>query len=750
MRMAHDNWHVVETEFDPQTRHHKETVFTIGNGYLGTRGAFEEGYPGDRPATLIHGVFDDVPVVKTELANAPNWLVFVLLVNGERFRLDRGTVLSYQRDLDLRTGVLTRSVRWRSPAGHTVDLTVERFASLADRHLLGIRYQVTALDLTGTIELRAGLDGHMLNPEIYHWQTEDQGAAGDQGVYLHMRTRSSGIELGEACHLAVAAGGDVTYTCLDCDGAPAVVARVDVQAGDLVTADKLIALVTSREAGDVRQAASSKLEQAVAWGYDGVRSANDAAWESEWEACNVVIEGDDEADLAVRYSLFQLLIAAPRHDDRVSIPAKTLSGFGYRGHVFWDTETFIVPFFTYTRPEIARNLLIYRYHTLPAARGKAQESGYTGALFAWESADTGDETTPRFVPGPDGELVRIWTGDIQYHISADVAYATMQYWRVTGDDEFLRDYGAEIVLDTARFWGSRAEWNAQRGRYEINDTMGPDEYHEHVNNSLFTNRMARWNLETGLGLLAWLRRQHPDKAAELEARLGLTQERLAHWADVIGCLHILYDPETGLMEQFEGFFDLDDVDLSAYESRSTSMQMLLGIEETQRYQVIKQPDVLMLLYLLEDRYDQDVLQTNWDYYTPRTDLAYGSSLGPAIQALLAARLGEVALAHSHFIHAARTDLQDVRGNAADGIHAATAGGLWQAVVFGFAGLRLDQEGYTVTPHLPAHWERLSISFRYRGENVRLVLSHADSEGILAHLADEALAEHREGNCPHLR
>ena len=305
MRMAHDNWHVVETEFDPQTRHHKETVFTIGNGYLGTRGAFEEGYPGDRPATLVHGVFDDVPMVKTELANAPNWLVFVLLVNGERFRLDRGTVLSYQRDLDLQTGVLTRSVRWRSPGGHTVDLTVERFASLADRHLLGIRYQVTALDLTGTIELRAGLDGHMLNPEIYHWQTEDQGAAGDQGVYLHMRTRSSGIELGEACHLAVSAGDDVTYTRLDCDGAPAVVARVDVQAGDLVTADKLVALVTSREADDVRQAASSKLEQAVAWGYDGVRSANDAAWESEWEACNVVIEGDDEADLGMRYSLFQ-------------------------------------------------------------------------------------------------------------------------------------------------------------------------------------------------------------------------------------------------------------------------------------------------------------------------------------------------------------------------------------------------------------------------------------------------------------
>jgi trehalose/maltose hydrolase-like predicted phosphorylase len=721
-----DNWHVIETESDPQTHHHKETVFTIGNGYLGTRGAFEERYPGDRPATLVHGVFDAVPIGKTELANAPNWLVFILLVNGERFRLDRGTVLSYHRDLDLRAGVLTRSVRWRSPGGHTVDLAIERFASLADRHLLGIRYQVTALDFEGIVELRAGLDGHMLNPEIYHWHMEDQGAAGDQGVYLHVRTRSSDVELCEACHLVVSGGTGVRYTRLDCDGAPAVVASLNVRPGDRIVADKLVALVTSREADDVRQMALAKLEEAIAWGYDDVRSANDAAWASEWEACNVVIEGDDGADLAVRYSLFQLLVAAPRHDDRVSIPAKALSGFGYRGHVFWDTEIFIIPFFTITRPEIARDLLMYRYHTLPAARRKAEESGYEGALFAWESADTGDETTPRVVPGPDGELVRIWTGDIQHHISADVAYATMRYWQITGDDAFLRDYGAEIVLDTARFWGSRAEWNAQQSRYEINDTIGPDEYHEHVNNSIFTNCMARWSLETGLELLDWLRREYPGRAAELEARLCLTQEHLAHWADVIGYLYVPYDPETGLMEQFEGFFDLDDIDLSEYKSRNTSMQMLLGVEETQRYQVIKQPDVLMLLYLLEDRYGPDVLQINWDYYTPRTDHIYGSSLGPAIQALLAARLGEVALAYNHFIHAARTDLQDVRGNAADGIHAATAGGLWQAVVFGFAGLRVGEKGYTVTPHLPAHWERLSISFRYRGEHVHLILSHEDS------------------------
>ncbi|MBE9507052.1 MAG: beta-phosphoglucomutase, partial [Chloroflexi bacterium] len=228
------NWHITETEFNPATLHHKETVFTIGNGCLGTRGTFEEGYPDDWPATLVHGVFDDAPRVYTELANAPNWLPFALFVNGERFRMDRGTVLSYRRDLDLRTGVLTRTVRWRSPAGHTVDLVIERFASLANPHLLSIRYRVTALDFEGALEFHAGLDGHVDNAGLIHWRLVDQGPAlslskgaiGQQGVYLHVRTRGSGIELCEACHLAVSGGEGVTYTHRDCECAPAVVAHL--------------------------------------------------------------------------------------------------------------------------------------------------------------------------------------------------------------------------------------------------------------------------------------------------------------------------------------------------------------------------------------------------------------------------------------------------------------------------------------------------------------------------------------------
>lgn len=718
-------WLITETSFDPAKLHHQETVFTIGNGYLGTRGAFEERYPGARPATLIHGVFDDAPIVYTELANAPNWLPFILLVEGERFSMDRGEVLDYERTLDMRRGVLTRQVRWCSLAGHTVDIQIERFASLADPHVLAIRYQVTPLDFDGWIEFRAGINGHVDNDGLVHWDWVDQG--NETGlVWLHNRTRSSGLELGQAAGLLIRGSREVRKQVMDCHNNPTIVAQCQVRQGHTVTAEKLVTVFTSRDLKPERQVVDAALNR---WEeffetrsyYEKLRTAHAAAWAEVWAASDVIIEGDDAVQRAVRYNLFQLLIAAPQDDDRVSIPGRTLSGFGYRGHVFWDTDIFMLPFFTFTQPELARNLLLYRYHTLPAARRKARANGYEGAQYAWESALTGDETTPRWVPGPAGELVRIWTGDIQLHISADVAYAVWRYWQVTGDDEFMRDYGAEILLDTAVFWGSRAEYNAERDRCEINDVIGPDENHVHVNNNVFTNRMAQWHLETALETLAWLRREHPDRAAELEERLDLSPERLAHWADIIGCLHILHDPETGLMEQFEGFFELEDIDWQALEPRKQSIQFLLGIERTNQVQALKQPDVLMLLYLLADRYDLETKRVNWDYYQPRTDHTHGSSLGPAIHAILACELGMAEVAYEHFMRAALVDLEDVRGNAAEGIHGASAGGVWQAVVFGFAGLRLTADGYTLNPRLPASWQRLAFNFWHRGSEVRVDL-----------------------------
>ncbi len=706
----------------------RETLFTIGNGYLGTRGSFEEGYPGDQPATLVHGFFDDAPVVYTELANVPNWTRMTLVLNGERFRLDQGELLSYRRTLDLRAGLLKRNLRWRSPQGQTIELEIERFASLAHPHVLGLRYRLTALDFSGQVELRAELDGRVHNDRLIHLEPVAQGAWDAQSVYLHMRTVATGLDVVEGMDVQVYGGRETTLALRDCEQVPAVSIKAGLRPGETLLVDKLVTLYTSRESSTPVTAAQEALQEARRQGYAALRLQNARAWQDEWDAADVLIDGDDEADRAVRYSIFQLLIAGPRWDDRVNIGARTLSGFGYRGHAFWDTEIFMLPLFTFTRPQIARNLLLYRYHTLPGARRKAQAAGYEGAMYAWESAATGDETTPRWLPGPKGEgLVRVWCSDLEQHISADVAYAVLQYWRVTGDDAFMRDYGAEIVLDTARFWASRAEWNPEKQRYDINDIIGPDEYHERVNNNAFTNAMARWNIQEALRTLEWLHQHAPDKANELMARLDLTPERLRRWVEVMEGLYIPYDPQTGLIEQFEGFFQLEKVDLAAYEPRTQSMHAIFGVEGIQKVQVIKQPDVLMLLYLLGETYPLSAVRANWDYYTPMTDLTYGSSLGPATQALMAARAGLLDEALQAFRLACGTDLYDVRGNAADGVHGATAGGIWQAVVFGFGGLYVDADGYRILPHLPPHWSRLRYQFYWRGEKVTIDLRHTHSE-----------------------
>jgi kojibiose phosphorylase len=480
--------------------------------------------------------------------------------------------------------------------------------------------------------------------------------------------------------------------------------------------EKRVAVFTSRDvsSAEVVNAAVNKAYDGESW--DVALEANKQAWEKEWERTDVIIEGDDEAQIAIRFNLFQMLIAAPRHDDRVNIGAKTLSGFGYRGHAFWDTEIFILPLFIYTAPHIAKNLLNYRYRNLAAARRKAQANGFEGAQFPWESADTGDEVTPTWVPhfADRTKLVRIWTGDIEIHISADIAHAAYQYWQATGDDEWFIAKGVELILDTAKFWASRAEWNAELNRYEYNDVIGPDEYHEHVDNNAYTNRLAQWNLQTALEVLSWLKEHAPAKADELVDRLDLNEQRFEKWHDVIEKIYLHIEP-SGQIEQFEGYYQRKDINLATLEPRTKSAQEIFGIEGCNETQILKQPDVLMLQYVLRDHYYGESVYVNYDYYMPRTDHTYGSSLGPSIMTIMACEVGKPDHAYEHFIRAVRADLRDVRGNAGDGIHAASAGGTWQAVVFGFGGLRISPEEWMTKPRLPRHWKRLAFKFFQRGK-----------------------------------
>ena len=440
--LIYTDWVLIEPSFDPKQLHARETVFTISNGYLGTRGSFEEGYPRSMPMTLIHGVYDAVPVMYTELVNCPDWSLLTITLNGdsssrraERFRLDQGEVLSYERRLDLRYGVLRRSIRWCSPNGKTLNIQFERFASLADRHVLAVRCLITPIDWEGEIIVHASINGYAENQGFNHWdlltqdQTETDSIEGPQpAIWLSARTRQSHIELGMAATVMLP-GTEAVFQFESAPGYPTLAASYRATAGQTVLVEKMVTVYTSREVEQPLEAARQKLTALPT--YPICWQQHKQAWESVWHTSDVIIEGDTQAQLAVRYNVFQLLSSAPWQEQWGSIPAKTLSGFAYRGHIFWDTEIFMLPLFTFTQPELARRLLNYRYHTLEGARRKARNHGYKGAMFAWESADTGDEVTPRWAlpSDPYASDIRIWCRDREIHISADVAYAIWQYWQ---------------------------------------------------------------------------------------------------------------------------------------------------------------------------------------------------------------------------------------------------------------------------------------------------------------------------------
>ena len=694
-----DNWEIVEKAFPGEDYAYKETVFTIGNGYFASRGSFEEGYPGENPTTFVHGVFNDVPTFGTELVNFPSWFTLRILVDGEVFNLAEGKIIEYSRKLAMTNGLLSRKILWENPDGKRLTCTFERFTNMADIHHGALRFSFQDFNFTGKIQIQTSLPGVVSNERYRHWLFQDQGPIGENGCYLVLETAETHIRCALAEIVTIESTAASTQQFWNTQWVPSLVYDFDVLPGDEIKGVKHVTIFTSRDETDPVGAAKTAVSEISGRSFEDCLSDSESEWRSLWDRSNVTIEGDDLADNALRYNLFQILAAAPRHDESVSIGAKTLSGYGYRGHVFWDTEIFILPFLIFTQPEIARKLLMYRYHTLPGARRKAKQNGFKGAMYAWESAGTGDEVTPTWVVGPGGELIRIWCGDIEQHITADIAYGIKQYWQVTGDDPFMQHFGAEIVLSAAQFYASRLEWDDSDGQFHIRDVIGPDEYHEHVDDNAMTNLMAGWTLRFGCEIAAWMRDISSEEYHALIEGLALTEEEIAVWdpmADKIA-LHVSTEE---IIEQFTGYFDLDFVAQETLEPRHQSLQSLFGIQGVQAYQFIKQPDVVMALFLMRDLYSQEIIDKNMAFYTPRTDLSQGSSLGASIQSLMLARSGKIDDAKALFQDTLLTDLENKRGNTEDGLHAASAGAVWQVILFGFLGFDVENGEIVVNPRLP--------------------------------------------------
>ena len=487
--------------------------------------------------------------------------------------------------------------------------------------------------------------------------------------------------------------------------------------GQVVCFERFVAVARSDTQGvDPARAARDKLCVARQLGWRGVVAAHEAAWSSRWISSDIEVDGDADAQQALRFAIYHLNSAANPADELVSIGARALTGDDYHGHVFWDTEIYLLPFYVLTWPEAARALLMYRYHTLDAARAKAAGMGWCGALYAWESADTGAETTPEQVIGPDRQVVDVLCGKQEQHISADVAYAVWQYWQATADDGFLLDAGAEILLETGRFWASRAQREAD-GQCHIRGVIGPDEYHEHIDDNAFTNVMARWNIRRAVDVAKLVCERWPENWACLSSRLGVDDTEIKQWQTVAATLATGLDIRTGLFEQFAGYFALEEIDLTDYAGRSLPMDVVIGRERTRSSQVIKQADVVALLGLLPEEFIGETGAVNFRYYEPRC--SHDSSLSHAMHGLVAARLGYSEMALRHFRQTAAIDLADTHVTIDGGVHMAALGGLWLTAVFGFAGLSLQCDRVNLDPQLPASWRSLSFGVQWRSRHLKI-------------------------------
>lgn len=715
-----------------------ESRFALANGFLGMRAARSVsrgptwlswlGYLrwASWPRCYVAGLFDTPNVEPPVPALVPvaDWSRVRILINGKVVLAREGDVLRSARQLDMRRGVLLSGWTHRNPAGVTGTGSELRLLSQADR-AAGLQLMQFSLDRDGVeMQLEAsfafadlGMEPVRLEPDLGAWRTEGSGR---------------GLAMAGAATLRV-------------DGATLAperpfplrwVWRWRSVAGQVVEFDRLVAVAREDSPeDDVTARAAAALARNKKLGWDGVLAAHEAAWDQRWTACDVVIDGDDDVQRSVRFAGYHLISTANPDDERVSVGARALSGDAYFGHVFWDTEIYLLPFYTAVWPEAARAMLMYRFHTLPAARGKAARLGWKGALYAWESADTGEETTPERVVAPDGAFVEVLCGTIEQHVSADIAYAVWRYWRATEDDDFFLAAGAEIVLETARFWASRAVPEAD-GRRHIRRVIGPDEYHEGVDDNAFTNVMARWNIARGLETVEVLNARGPERAAALRKQLALGDEELADWRDAVERLVTGFDPATGLYEQFAGYHALEPIDLAAYADRTVPIDVLIGRERTQASQVVKQADVVALIALLPEAFPDATAEANFRHYEPRC--AHGSSLSPAMHAMVAAKLGDTELALRYLHRIAGFDRDP---GAAGGVRIAGLGGLWQAVVFGFGGLDMSGEILGLDPTLPPKWRSLSFRTCWKG---RTLAFRIDGDGVHATLLEGEPLEIRVG------
>lgn len=728
-------WSLEVIDFEPLLERDNESRLAVGNGLLGVRGSLEIQSSASRARTYVAGLYERVSGSSAVpfLPSAPDWLRLSLTIDSQEiaFNGERNSLRS--RTLDMRCGTLITRWDWPLTSGDFLRLSTVRLVSHKDRRLA---IQIVRLVVEG--------------PEDIGFEANDPAAGRGHDFILAANLVPTSLAL----RLERAEGAKSVWRTASSDRQLTITSTTALFLGDApLPADEMSSLAQrwSWTNGSPQPATFFRL---IEFSPDGIESkarsyissapsstvaedavasviAHSEAWSERWKSSEIEIDGDSEVERATRFAAYHLVSAANPESELTSIGARGLTGDAYSGHVFWDTEIFMLPFYTLTWPEAARSLLMYRYHTLPAARAKASRLGYSGALYAWESADSGEEVTPESLRLPNGITVPVLCGKQEHHISADVAFAVWQYWQATADERFLLEAGAEIIIETARFWASRVVQGAD-GHYHINKVIGPDEYHETVDDNAYTNVMAKWNLETGIAVIDLLGSRWPERWKQITKALKFGDGETRLWQRIASQIYTGFAASSQLFEQFKGFFGLERIDLNAYEPRNAPMDMLLGRARAQQAQVIKQADVVMLLALLWEEFPPDVRAANFDYYEPLC--GHGSSLSPGIHALVAARLGKFDLALRYLQETIDIDLGESFGGTAGGIHIAALGGLWQTIVLGFAGLRIGRDTLVIEPHLPRHWKSVTFRAHWRGSVARFTV-HKDPAVVHARLEE---------------
>ena len=671
-------WILAASGFDPQAERGLEGAFAVTTGNFGARAALEEGSAASNPMLIVAGCFVplDGPAQQTLLV-LPDPASMELQIDGGAVQVASVDTVEHMRTLDLRRGQVRRSWTFNL-AGRRWQLTTMRIAHAAqpDLHLHHL-----------TLRLVEGREAEI---SVRFLDASSPAAA-------------RGFEHGPRLDVPPPFASQTKRRFLGPWSARDSSGTASLNAGDELSVESTTAV------GSAESAAAETPS------FDDLARGHQRVWSERWEDAAISVRGHGDLQLALRFALYHVLSGAPVNDGRWSIGARNLSGEAYRGHVFWDTDIFVLPVLALVRPEAARSALLYRYRTLAAARARARSLGYAGALYAWESTDTGDDRTPAGVVLPDGSYSRILTGEQEHHISAAVPYAVMLYWRATGDDAFMRKAGTEIMFECARFWASRVTQTDDS--FSIRKVIGPDEYHTDVDDDAYTNAMAAWTL-TEAARLARMRRDGPSTAGTAHA----SEAEVAAWESTAARITRSTFAEGELVEQFDGFFGLGEIDVASYRRAGIPIDVAVGPAVVQQLKVAKQADVLMSAALLPERWDEVALRRNFSYYEPIT--AHTSSLSPPVHALVAAWLREGDRCVAYLEETRKIDLGFGFRGAAGGVHLAALAGLWQAAVLGLAGFKFSDAGIAFDPYLPEPIAELSFRLRWRGRRVSIAIARS--------------------------